>query len=346
MKAKISVIVPVYKVEKYLTRCLTSILNQTLKDIEVILVNDGSPDGCPDICNKFALQDSRIKVIHKENQGLGLARNSGLSIATGDYVAFVDSDDFIEANMLEKLYDLANTTSLDTVYCGFIKFRSENDKEYISEVEKTIIFDNRDLIDLVILDMIGSEPNAFSDRRFQMSVWHAIYSRNLIVDNSIYFHSERELISEDIVFHIDYLSKASRLAFIPDPLYYYCINETSLSSSFRHDRFERYKDIYYYLLENYKINDIPGYKLRVDRLFIGYSRSLILSLSKYNLNIKEKKSIIKRICDDAVWNSLIGDYPYKVLPFKYRYFFELISGKHISIILLVLFIHKVKSKFS
>ena len=95
MKPKVSIIVPVYNVEKYLDRCMESLLNQTLKDIEIILVDDGSPDNCPQICDEYAKKDSRVKVVHKVNAGLGYARNSGLDVASGEYVAFVDSDDYV-----------------------------------------------------------------------------------------------------------------------------------------------------------------------------------------------------------------------------------------------------------
>ena len=101
--AKVSVIIPVYKVEEYLERCVQSVLNQTLKDIEIVLVDDGSPDNCPKMCDEFAKKDSRIKVVHKNNEGLGKARNSGLEVATGEYVAFVDSDDYVHPEMYEIL---------------------------------------------------------------------------------------------------------------------------------------------------------------------------------------------------------------------------------------------------
>ena len=100
---KLSIIVPVYKVERYIERCISSLRNQTLTDIEIILVDDGSPDLCPQLCDEYAQKDSRIKVIHKANAGLGYARNSGLEIATGEYVAFVDSDDWLTEKYLEIL---------------------------------------------------------------------------------------------------------------------------------------------------------------------------------------------------------------------------------------------------
>ena len=101
--SKISIIVPVYKVEQYLERCVRSLINQTYKNVEIILVDDGSPDQCPQMCDNYASDDLRIKVIHKKNGGLSDARNAGLRIATGEYVMYVDSDDYIEKNACEKL---------------------------------------------------------------------------------------------------------------------------------------------------------------------------------------------------------------------------------------------------
>ena len=104
---KISIIVPIYNVEKYLDRCVRSLCNQTLQDIEIILVDDQSPDDCPRMCDEYAKQDSRIIVIHKKNGGLGYARNSGMKVATGEYVAFVDSDDYVDLDMFESMYNSA-----------------------------------------------------------------------------------------------------------------------------------------------------------------------------------------------------------------------------------------------
>lgn len=116
---KVSIIVPAYKVESTLNRCVDSIRKQTLEDIEIILVDDGSPDNCPRMCDDLAIIDERIKVIHKTNGGLGYARNSGIEIASGEYIAFIDSDDYIEPNMMQRLYDFASKKNCDVVYGGY-----------------------------------------------------------------------------------------------------------------------------------------------------------------------------------------------------------------------------------
>lgn len=117
MNPKVSIILPIYGVEKYLSRCMDSVLNQTLRDIEIIMVDDESPDSCPKMCDDFAAQDSRIKVVHKKNGGLGYARNSGLDVATGEYVAFLDSDDFVELDAYEHLYNAAKKTKCRCCFC-------------------------------------------------------------------------------------------------------------------------------------------------------------------------------------------------------------------------------------
>ena len=122
---KISVIVPVYKVEKYIHKCVDSILNQTFSDIEVILVDDGTPDRCGEICDAYGEQDSRVKVIHKENGGLSDARNAGMPHASGEYIIFIDSDDYIESDMLEYMYTRLTEAGADMATCGlyFVIFR-------------------------------------------------------------------------------------------------------------------------------------------------------------------------------------------------------------------------------
>ena len=118
---KISVIVPVYRAEQYIVRCVDSILTQKFHDIELILVDDGSPDHCPEICDKYAQKDNRVKVIHQKNGGVAAARNAGLILAQGEYITFVDSDDFIEPDMYQSMIQVADQYDCDVVMCDCIK---------------------------------------------------------------------------------------------------------------------------------------------------------------------------------------------------------------------------------
>ena len=125
---KISVIIPIYKVEKYLCQCVDSVLRQTYSDLEIILIDDGSPDGCPDICDRYASNDKRIRVVHKKNGGLSDARNAGLDIATGEYIGFVDSDDWISPTMYEELISAAIKYDADISCCGYQQIDDDTGK--------------------------------------------------------------------------------------------------------------------------------------------------------------------------------------------------------------------------
>ncbi|WP_303029670.1 glycosyltransferase [uncultured Duncaniella sp.] len=301
---KVSIIVPCYGVEKYLDRCMESLLNQSLQEIEIILVDDGSPDKVPQMCDNYAKQDFRVRVIHKVNGGLGFARNSGLEIATGDYVAFVDSDDYVDTTMYQSLYDEAIKYNADAVFCGFKQEIMTGQWIDSREVDTTAHFQGSELTNFM-LDMVASTPNEPIERRYYMSVWHAIYRNKIIQDYSLKFLSEREVVSEDIPFQVDFLKKASKLIYIPQNLYYYCKNSASLSSTYNRAKFNRFKDLYQTLTK--KLNGIDGGDQRSGRLFIGYCRTqlnhLMLSSEPRKLNR------IKEITNDEIWKYFRQNYP-------------------------------------
>ena len=330
-KPKVSVIVPIYNVEKYFERCMRSLLNQTLKEIEIILVDDESPDNCPAMCDEYARTDNRVKVIHKKNEGLGFARNSGLEIATGEYVAFVDSDDFVKETMYEELYKEAKSKCADIVFCNFYKYSTTGIIKEESEVEEPKIFNGSNDISKFLMDMIGSEPTYPIDRKYTMSVWKAIYSNYIIQVNNVIFPSERELISEDLIFHIRLLPLTNIIAYTNKYYYYYCENQTSLSKMYRSDRFDKYKLLHKELLIilfKMKFFCKTRITLAVDRLFIGYVRNMILTTVNSN---KE----IKYIFDDEYLREVINRYPCNHLPFKHRIFIMLAKYRQIILIRLL-----------
>lgn len=210
---KISIIVPVYKVEQYLSRCIDSILNQTFQDFELILVDDGSPDNCGEICNKYALKDNRIKVIHKENGGLSDARNVGLDIATGEYISFVDSDDVVHPQMYTRLYDLIQRTGAEIAQCEYVRFDKEIEFQSLSEDAEEIICTNVEALDLLI------ESN-----RFVPPVWNKLYKRELF--SNIRFPKGK--IHEDEYTTYKLFYEANKIAYLNLPMYYYFINDSGI----------------------------------------------------------------------------------------------------------------------
>ena len=165
---KISVIVPVYKVEKYLKRCVESIVQQTYQNIEIILVDDGSPDRCPEMCDEYARRDARIKVIHKSNGGLSDARNAGLNIASGDYISFVDSDDWIEEDFIEILYKNMKKENADISIIGYTLIWESGRKKRFTSDDEYYVFDKEDAV-----------RELLKQQKFQCMVCQKMYRKSI-----------------------------------------------------------------------------------------------------------------------------------------------------------------------
>ena len=280
---KVSIIVPIYNVEKYLKRCMDSLLNQTLKDIEIVMVDDESPDNCPQLCEEYKSKYPNIKVVHKKNGGLGFARNSGLEVCEGEYVAFIDSDDFVDVHMFEELYNHAHNNKLDACFCGYNDYLDDQHIRKRQEMTDYEVCDGRKAVDGVLMDMVGAEPTYHSDVRILSSMWKGIYSLDTIRKNKLQFVSEREYIAEDIMFHIDFLPHASKVGFVPGCYYFYCDNGTSLTRSYRSDRFA--KELFQYaamekrlLAYGYKAEI---FKSRLDRYLLLKIRGCISQQYNY-----------------------------------------------------------------
>ncbi|CUO65032.1 glycosyltransferase family 2 protein [Clostridium disporicum] len=203
MKPLVSVIVPVYNVEKYLNKCVDSIINQTLKDIEIILVNDGSTDNCPSIIDEYAKSDNRIIAIHKENGGQGSARNAGLDIARGEYIGFVDSDDWIDLNMYEELYESLLNNNADIAICSRQVYYEDYSIKYSIKVNNHVYKNiDKNIINYITSDMIY--PNA-------LLVTNKLYKAKLIKYKLINFENIKEIGSEDTLFNYKLLLDTKKI---------------------------------------------------------------------------------------------------------------------------------------
>lgn len=323
--AKVSIIVPCYNVERFLDRCIKTLISQTLTDLEIILVDDGSPDNVGSMCDKYAKIDSRIVVIHKRNGGLGFARNSGLEVATGDYIAFVDSDDYVDINMYATLFTTAEKENADAVFCGFCLETREGQWERSAEVNKITVWEDRKVSDFM-LDMVANAPVFTKERNYYMSVWHAIYRREIIEKHKVRFVSEREYASEDIPFQVDFLMHSKRVVYLPENFYYYCLNGASLTSTFKAEKYERFRRLRNLLL--LKLEGVENSTERCNRFFIGYTRTQLHHLMLSEESNKYER--IKEIVHDPIWNELKYSYParnFKRLDIELIY--QMILGKRI-----------------
>ena len=219
LEPKVSIVVPIYKVEKEIDRCVGSLINQSLQDIEIILVDDGSPDDCPQICDGYAKQDNRIKVIHKKNGGLSDARNAGLLNAKGRYVLFVDSGDYIINNACEVLYLNASKDNLDIVIAD--AFRIESSKEsHISHASQSS-------------DRVTSGADFLKEQlkygTMHMAVWLNLYNREFLIKNDLKF--KVGILHEDEQWTPRVFLKAEKVKYINFPFYYYIIRDTSITNN-------------------------------------------------------------------------------------------------------------------
>lgn len=235
---KLSIIVPIYKSEKYIHNCVDSILNQTFRDFELILVDDGSPDNCGKICDEYANIDSRVRTIHKKYGGVSDARNLGIEKAKGEIIGFVDSDDEIDLNMYKIMIDYLLTNNLDIVCADTYVVRpTRNKKTFRPRYNRNMIFNHLEAIN-TILD--GTLDNA---------VWNKIYKRSVIGD----IRYPKGRVYEDVATTYKYIANADKVGYLCQPLYYYfkrkgSIIDTSFNSKARYDCFLGYRERFYFAI--------------------------------------------------------------------------------------------------
>ncbi|HCI60843.1 MAG TPA: hypothetical protein DE313_08570 [Ruminococcus sp.] len=221
-KPLISIIIPVYKVEKFLDRCLKSVVNQTYKNLEIILIDDGSPDRCPEMCDFWAEKDNRIKVIHKKNAGVSAARNDGLAVAKGDLIGFVDSDDVIHPSMYEEMVSYLVSQDCDLVSCGYSDFSEDND------VKLNIEIDSYSKVLLTRDEAMRFSFEKDRKEKFIKAVWtlliRASIARSVKFDCSL-------TNGEDIKFSFEVLMKANRVGWLFAPFYMYYQNKNGAVAS-------------------------------------------------------------------------------------------------------------------
>lgn len=294
---KVSIIVPVYNVSAYLEKCLTSLINQTLEDIEIIIINDGSTDDSQHIIDKYINMDKRIRSFTKENGGLGDARNYGLEMAKGEYIGFVDSDDYVDKTMFEKLYNKAIADNSDIVECDFYW-----------------CYTNKNVYDKA--NYYTSKDNIITNIR--VMVCNKIYKREIIIDNQITFPVG--LKYEDILFTYKILPYTNKISYIDEGLYYYVQRSDSLINN----QTAKVRDIFTILdyVEDYykEIGKFDDYQTIIEYIHIRY---LLGSSYLRILDIKDKK--LRTEILNQNWNILNNKYPHWK---KNKYLFKMKSFKN------------------
>lgn len=283
---KVAVIIPVYNVEKYLPQCLDSVINQTLSDIEIICVNDGSTDNCGKILAEFAAKDKRIKIITQKNSGLSAARNAGLKIATANYISFIDSDDFVHPQFLEILYNAIQTNNSDIAGCNFAK-----------------IFDDKEILKIENTSSKIYTPalNVLLDQRnfIHFNVWNKLYRRETVQNISFV----EGIYYEDWVFNTCVFAAIKSFAWINLPLYGYRISDNSIMRSKYtlkklHDYITGINEVYDFINKNY-----PEQWQKIKQTRIARTVKMMMNSalrSKDAEIIANTKKVLKKLYDCSV----------------------------------------------
>ena len=287
----VSVIIPVYNVEKYINRCVDSVVKQTYHNLEIILIDDGSTDNCPHICEQWASRDSRIRVIHKQNAGLGMARNTGIENASGQYICFFDSDDYVEVSAIEEAYNSIVAYNADIASFGMASVDSSGNvvSSRIPRVKKELYFGDG-VQNYLLPGMLASEPGSGKDIGLSMSACARMYSMELINKTKWRFVSERDYISEDFYSLLILYQHVERVSIIGKVLYYYCYNPKSLTHLFDENRLRRIITCYTGMNE---ICNRAQYSDAVRRaLDIQFIASIIAALK---LIVKSKNTLTRKL---------------------------------------------------
>ncbi len=331
MKEKVSVIIPVYNVEEYLDRCVESVINQTYTELEIILVDDGSTDSSGKLCDRWAERDVRIKAVHKENEGLGMARNTGLENATGKYVFFIDSDDFVHLFLVERCVCLAEELNADAVIFGRCDvYEDGSEKKLEIKSNKDVYFSEdikKELLPAMFTYSLG----------FGVSSCCRMHRLDSINSAGCRFMSEREMISEDAFFSLQFLSKAKRVAILSENYYFYCKRTTSLSHSFRADR-QAKNDVFLKTLVDFaKKEGLPSsLGVYISARYHMYTVAALKQIAASSLSKKEKRARLYEIFNNTLLLSSLKKDVLREHNKNMRLFFTLLKYRLYPICILLL----------
>lgn len=322
---KISIIVPIYNAEKYLNECIESIVNQTYKNIEIILINDGSFDNSSKICDKWQKKDERIIVLNKENEGVAKTIAKGIQICTGDYITFSDSDDYVSNNFIEKMFDAVNISEADIAVCNYIK-KTETKEEKSNEIKGNMLFISGDNISNCAQLYMG---------------WQGIYlvnSRsNKLIKRELLLNSLKDInynvyMGEDLNLTFAAMARANRVALIPDCLFYYRHVESSVSNTKR-NHWPNYKELIKALVKINNENNL-GLEKEIYNLFAS---SYINDCIEFVINNKTPKEIRQFLKDDFLLD-VIGQIDKN--SFKKKIYYWAIKNRFLLIIKLAIKVMK------
>lgn len=276
----VTVVLPIYGVEAYLDTCVQSVIGQTYRNLEIILVDDGGKDACPAMCDEWAKKDSRIKVVHKQNQGLGMARNSGIEASAGDYICFFDSDDFVDADTVECAVSTAMRDEADIVLFGMRSVSNDGAtvlSETVPHCPKSI-YEGDEVREAFLPYLIAPDLRTGEDWGLMASACGCLTDNRMLSAWGFRFASEREIISEDVYSMLGLYRRVRRVSVIDSAFYNYRVNNASLTHTYNPQRLAR---IAHFYRASRELARECGYSKEVEkRLAIPYSNFVIAALKQ------------------------------------------------------------------
>ena len=319
----VSVIVPIYRTERYLDECVKSLLAQTLgKRLQIVLVDDGSPDRCGEIADGYAERYENVICVHRENGGLGPARNSGIYAACGEYVGFVDSDDWVDPDMYKGLLDRARETGADAVFSGMKTICEGEGVDDFPVPYGNAIFDGVDAVMDFRKTFYGAAPSRDAMEPMQVSVCPAIYKRELLNRSGIRFENTR---SEDIVFNLDALGAMRVVATMPQLYYNYRKEQQeSITSTFKRSTVAEYF-LLFDLVEQRLVKEQGELgkqcRLRFCRRIIDCSRGMLQGIFSSAFDSAERDKLVLTVLEAPKLKNAMAGYPWWKLPVRQALFF-------------------------
>ena len=299
---EISIIVPVYNVKPYLERCIKSIINQTFEDFELIIVDDGSTDGCSEMCDKYASTDNRVRVIHQINGGLSAARNAGLDIANGKYIVFADSDDFLKPKLLEKAHATIEKGYDLVSFCFEYCFNESPLKPFVfsGAGKEYSFYDSYDTLQYIVSVLLSHKT--------PWEAWDQIFRKDIIDKYHLRFAPNKEIFAEDLHFYLCYITHVKKMYVLKDYLYNYMRrNDSIIGCSLRESNLNRFTNLSKSVLEYYSFIDSSSelvnhfsaiYFMILYHAMFVYYRKASFSLDEYNIlrtDISDQDFLLKNL---------------------------------------------------
>ncbi|RKL66433.1 glycosyl transferase family 2 [Salipaludibacillus neizhouensis] len=329
MRPKVSIIVPVFNVEQYLNRCIDSILSQSLFDIEVIAINDGSTDKSSKILHEYQTVDQRVIVIDQTNKGVSAARNKGLQIARGEYIGFVDPDDWIQKDMYAQMYNTAMEQDTDIVMCSYIREFGSHSKEKQFPLSHLESFRGNELNKLMLRRLIGPLEKEISNPEYLDAwgtVWTKLYRSEVIQDNDITFTDLNAIgTNEDSLFNINAFFHAQSFTFIDSPYYHYWrANSSSVTTGYKPNLIIQWNSLYEIIDDFIVTNDLTEEyeKALTNRVCLNTLGLGLNNISRRNnVNVFRKIRQIKSILNNTRLKNSFIDFDIKQFPIHWKLFY-------------------------